>query len=152
EKTLRKTEDIDLIDLQGRVQKLLDAVNNVAANVNQVDFKGISTNAATLLAEARDTNRGLQAALTNAQATITDARTAINGADVPAISRQTQALEARISSAAVELRHVLASVDTGELNGSLSNIRNATDELIVLLHNIEQRPSSVLFSKSPQPV
>jgi ABC-type transporter Mla subunit MlaD len=152
ETTLRKSESLDLADLQARVRKLLDSVNRLADNINQIDFKNIGTNAGALVAELRDTNRGLQKTLTNAQETLTDARNAVNGADVPAISRQTLALEARISAAATEFRHVLASIDTGELNGSLANIRNATDELIVLLHDIEQRPSSVIFSKSPEPV
>ena len=47
---------------------------------------------------------------------------------------------------------MLASVDTGELNSSLANVRAATDELIVLVHNLDQRPSSVIFSKPPKPL
>jgi hypothetical protein len=43
-------------------------------------------------------------------------------------------------------------VDTGELNSTLVNVRAATDELVLLLHNLEQRPSSVLFSKPPKPL
>jgi hypothetical protein len=43
-------------------------------------------------------------------------------------------------------------VDTGELNSSLANVRVATDELITLIHDLEQRPSSLLFSKSPKPL
>jgi hypothetical protein len=42
-------------------------------------------------------------------------------------------------------------VDTDELNASLANVRAATEELTVLLHNLQQRPSSVLFSKPPKP-
>jgi len=70
---------------------------------------------------------------------------------LPGVSRDTTALLAKLSSAATELRRVLASVDTGELNSSLANVRAATDELIVLIHDLEQRPSSVIFSKSPRP-
>ena len=62
------------------------------------------------------------------------------------------ALVAKLSSTALELRRVLAGVDTGELNASLANVQVATDELIVLIHKLEERPSSVLFSKSPHPV
>jgi hypothetical protein len=145
EKTLRHTEDLDLGELLGRAQHLIDAADRLAGNINEVDFKQLGTNAGSLLTNAnslaldlRDTNHRLQ--------------TVINGVDLPAIQRDTAALEARLSSAALELRHVLASVDTGELNGSLVNIRNASDELIVLLHTLEQRPSSVLFSKPPEPV
>jgi hypothetical protein len=145
EKSLRRVEDLDVAGLLDRAKTLIDAANRLAGNVNQIDFAHLGTNAGSLLVEFRETTRGLQR-------TIDDAQIAINGADLPAVSRNTTAMEAKISSAAVELRRVLASVDTGELNSSLANIRAATDELIVLLHNLEQRPSSVLFSKPPKPV
>jgi hypothetical protein len=138
-------EDLDLAGLLSRAKSLIDAANRLAENVNQIDFNQLGTNAASLIVELRETNRGLQR-------TIADAQNAINGADLPAVSRSTTDLEAKLSSAAIELRRVLASVDTGELNGSLANVRAATDELIVLIHNLEQRPSSIIFSKPSKPL
>lgn len=145
EKNLLRVEDLDLAGLLDRAKTLIDAANRLAGNVNQVDFNQLGTNATSLIVEFRETSRGLQR-------TLADLQNAVNGADLPAISRDTAALEARLSGAAVELRHVLASVDTGELNSSLANVRAATDELILLLHNLEQRPSAVLFSKPPKPL
>jgi ABC-type transporter Mla subunit MlaD len=145
EKSLRHTEDLDLADLLDRVNKLIDAANRLAGDIDQVDFKQLGTNAISLVVEFRETTRGFQR-------TLTDAQNAINGADLPAVSRDTVALVAKLSSAALELRQFLASVDTGELNSSLANVRAATDELMVLIHDLEQRPSSVLFSKSPKPL
>ncbi|HXP62638.1 MAG TPA: MlaD family protein [Dongiaceae bacterium] len=145
ETTLSHVQDLDLAELQARANKLLDAASRLAGNLNQVDFQQLGTNASSLVVEVRQTNRGLQRALA-------DAQNAINGADLPALSRDTAALEAKLSAAALQLRHLLASVDTGELNSSLANIRAATDELVVLLHDLEQRPSSVLFSRAPKPV
>ncbi len=138
-------EKVDLSEVLNRAKTLIDTANRLAENINQIDFKQIGTNAGSLIVEFRETNRGIQR-------TLADAQTAINGADLPAIGRSTAALEAKLSDAAVELRHVLASVDTGELNDSLANVRAATDELIVLLHELQQRPSSVLFSKPPKPL
>ncbi len=145
EKSLGHAENLDLTGLLDRAKILIDAANRLAGNVNQVDFKQLGTNAGSLIVEFRETNRGLQR-------TLADAQNAVNGADLPAISRDTAALVAKLSGAALELRQVLASVDTGELNGSLANVRAATDELVLLLHNLEQRPSSVLFSKPPKPL
>jgi len=145
EVNLSRLEDVDLSEVLNRAKTLIDTANRLAENVNQIDFKQIGTNAGSLIAELRETNHGLQQ-------TLADAQTAINGADLPAISRDTAALEAKLSDAAVELRHVLANVDTGELNDSLANVRAATDELVVLLHDLQQRPSSVLFSKPPKPL
>jgi len=145
EKNLSLLENVDLSEVLNRAKTLIDTANRLAENVNQIDFKQIGTNAGSLIAELRETNHGLQQ-------TLADAQTAINGADLPAISRDTAALEAKLSDAAVELRHVLANVDTGELNDSLANVRAATDELVVLLHDLQQRPSSVLFSKPPKPL
>jgi hypothetical protein len=71
---------------------------------------------------------------------------------LPGFRQDTAGLVAKLSSAALEFRRVLASVDTGEVNSSLANVRAATDELMVLLYNLQQRPSSVLFSKPPKPL
>jgi ABC-type transporter Mla subunit MlaD len=145
EKSLSHAEDLDLAGLLDQAKTLIEAADRLATNVNHIDFQQLGTNASSLIVEFRETSRGLQR-------TLADAQSAINGADLPTISRDTAALEARLSSAAMELRQVLASVDTGELNSSLANVRAATDELIVLVHNLEQRPSAVIFSKPPKPL
>jgi ABC-type transporter Mla subunit MlaD len=145
EKSLQHVENLDFADLLDRANKLIDAANRLAGNANQIDFKALGTNASSLLVDFRETTHGLQR-------TLVDAQTAINGADLPGVSRDITALLAKLSSAATELRHLLASVDTRELNSSLANVRAATDELIALIHDLEQRPSSLLFSKSPRPV
>ena len=145
EKSLGRAEDLDFAELLDRAKTLIDAGNRLAGNVNQVDFKQLSTNAVSLLVEFRETASHLQQ-------TLTDAQKAINGADLPGFRRDTAELEVKLSGAALELRRVFASVDTGELNSSLANVRAATDELTVLLHHLEQRPSSVLFSKPPKPL
>jgi len=144
EKSLGRVQELDFAGLLERAKVLIDAANHLAGSVDQVNFARLGTNADSLILEFRETARGLQR-------TVSDAQTAINGADLPAISRDTTALIARLSGAATELHHVLASLDTGELNSSLANVRTATDELILLLHELQQRPSSVLFSKSPHP-
>jgi phospholipid/cholesterol/gamma-HCH transport system substrate-binding protein len=144
EKTLSRTEDLDFSALLNRTQKLIETANRTVENINRIDFDHLGTNASSFVVELRETNRGLQR-------TLAEAQDAIRGADLTAVSRDAQALETRLSSAAIELRRVLASVDTGELNTSLANVRSATEELTVLLHNLEQRASSVLFSKPPKP-
>jgi hypothetical protein len=145
EKSLSHAEDLDLADLFRRANRLIDAADRLAGDIDQVDFKQLGTNAVSLIVEFRETNRGLQH-------TLADAQNAIEGADLPALSRDADALEAKLSGTVLELRHVLASVDTGELNNSLANVRAATDELISLLHELDARPSSVLFSKAPKPL
>ena len=145
EKTLALTANLDLPALINRTQNLIETANRLVTNINQIDFNRMGTNANSLVLELRESNRDLQH-------TLADAQDAIKGADLPTVSREAQALEARLSSTAIELRRELSSVDTGELNASLANIRAATEELTVLLHTLEQRPSSVLFSKAPKPV
>ncbi len=151
ENTLTSVETLDLPGLLDRTQKLIEMANRLVQNINRVDFDNLGTNASSLIVELRETNRGLQRTVADAQRTLAEAQGAIKGADLPDVSRDARALEARLSAAATELRRVLASVDTVELNASLANIRAATDELTILLHNLEQRPSAVLFSKPPRP-
>jgi paraquat-inducible protein B len=145
EKSLGHLEELDLAELLDRAKALVGAGNRLADNINRVDFSRLGTNADALIVEFRETTHSLQQTLSAAQH-------AIDGADLPAVSHEAAALVAKLSSAALELRRVLAGVDTGELNASLANIQVATDELIVLIRNLEDRPSSVLFSKSPNPV
>jgi len=144
ENSLSHVETLDLADVMARAQKLIDMANRLVANINQIDFNHLGTNAGALLVEVRVTNHDLQR-------TLADAQDAIKGADLPTVSRDTQALEARLTSAATELRRLLTSVDKDDLNASLANVRAATEELTLLLHNLQQRPSSVLFSKPPKP-
>lgn len=144
ELSLYHAENIDFAAFLDRAKALIEAANRVADHVDQVDFKQLGTNANTLISEFRESNRGLQR-------TLADAQDAIKGADLPELSRQTAALEAKLASAALQLRHLLASVDTGELNASLANVRAATDELVGLIDKLQRRPSSVLFSRGPKP-
>jgi phospholipid/cholesterol/gamma-HCH transport system substrate-binding protein len=151
ENTLAHTEELDMGALVERTQKLIETANRLVTNINQIDFNNIGTNAGSFIVELRETNRGLQKTLADARRTLAVATNAIVGADLATVSRDTQAMEDHLSDAAIELRRTLASVDTGELNNSLANVRAATEELTVLLHNLKERPSAVLFSKPPHP-
>jgi len=145
EKSMTHVETLDLAGLLARANKLIEAGDRVASNISQIDFKQLGTNADGLIADFRDTARRLQQ-------TLSDAQSAINGADLPAISRDARALVAKLSTVSLELRRVLAGVDTGELNRALEDLRTAADEAVVLIHDLEQRPSSLFFSKYPNPV
>jgi phospholipid/cholesterol/gamma-HCH transport system substrate-binding protein len=143
--SLSHVQTLDLAGLLDRANKLIAAADRVATNVNQINLNQLGTNADGLIAEFRDTARRLQQ-------TLSDAQGAINGANLPAVSGDARALVSKLSSDALELRRVLAGVDTGDLNRSLENVRAATDELVVLIQELEQRPASLLFSKYPKPV
>jgi phospholipid/cholesterol/gamma-HCH transport system substrate-binding protein len=145
EKSLTHVEALDLAGLLDRANKLIEAADHVTRNVNQINFNQLSTNADGLIAEFRDAARRLQQ-------TLSDAQGAINGANLPAISGDARALASKLSGVALELRRVLAGVDTGQLNRALGDVRAAADELVVLIHDLEQRPSSLFFSKYPTPV
>jgi ABC-type transporter Mla subunit MlaD len=145
EKSLGHVENLDLAGLIDRVKTLVDAGNRLVNHIDQIDFKHLGTNVDSLLVDLHENSGDIRK-------TLADAQTAIKGADLPRLSQDTRALEAKLSSAAQELRRLLAGVNTGELNSSLANVRVATDELIVLIHDLEQRPSSLLFSKPPGPL
>jgi ABC-type transporter Mla subunit MlaD len=152
EKSLWQVQNLDVSNALARAEKLIDAAGQLVANINQVNFNQLGTNANSLVVEFRQTNRGLQQTLARAQDAIKDADGAIHGADLPDISRDTVTLEENISRATADLRRLLNGVDTVELNNSLANVRSATDELTVLLHTLRQQPSAVVFSKPPKPV
>jgi ABC-type transporter Mla subunit MlaD len=66
EKSLRHAENLDFADLLDRANKLIDAANNLAGNVNQIDFKELSTNAVSLIVDFRETTHSLQRTLADA--------------------------------------------------------------------------------------
>lgn len=144
QKTLRNLETVDFSNLVGRLDNVLGSARQLVTNVDQIDFNKLGTNANALVAELRDSNKRLRATLAEAQA-------AIKGTDLPTVGHNTQATEARISNAAEELHRVLAGLDAGNLKETMANLRDATDQLNVLLSELKQQPSSILFSKPPLP-
>jgi ABC-type transporter Mla subunit MlaD len=144
EKSLKSLEKVDFAVIAAGVNKVLDSAGQLVTNVDQVNFDKLGTNANALVTELRDTNARLQATLAEAQA-------AVKGTDLPALGRNTQALEARLNVVADELHRVLASLDSGDLKETLANTRGTTEQLSVLISELRQRPSSVIFSKPPPP-
>jgi ABC-type transporter Mla subunit MlaD len=144
EKITRSLEKVDFPAVFVRVDKVLDSADQLVTNVDQVDFRKLGTNANILVAELRETNERLQATLAEAQG-------AIKGTDLPAIGRNTQALEASLSDAAGELRRVLTRLDAGNLDETLANAREAAEQLNGLLSELKQQPSRIIFSKPAPP-
>jgi ABC-type transporter Mla subunit MlaD len=144
EKTLRNLEKVDLPAIVTRLDNLLDSANHLVTDVDKVNFDGLGTNANALVTDLRDTNVRLQA-------TLADARAAIKGTDLPGVGRHTQELEARLKDVADEFHKVLANLNSGNLNETLANARDATERLNVLLNDLKDQPSSIIFSKPPLP-
>jgi ABC-type transporter Mla subunit MlaD len=144
EKITRSLEKVDFPAVAARVDKVLDSADQLVTNADQVDFRKLGTNANSLVVELRDTNTRLQATLAEAQG-------AIKGADAPAISHSTLALETRLSDVAGQLNLLLAGLDAADLNETLMNARKATEQLDDLLRELKQQPSRILFSKPAPP-
>jgi ABC-type transporter Mla subunit MlaD len=142
QKLLRKFQELDLSNTLARVDKVLDSADHLVNHVDQVDFVALGKKANALVAELRDTNVRLQA-------TLGDAQEAIKGTDLPAVGRRAQELEARVTDLANELQKAVAGLDTGSLNTTLANAREATARLNDLLGTLKQQPSRIIFSKAP---
>jgi hypothetical protein len=144
ERITKSLEKVDFPDAVARLDKVLGSADQFITNADRVDFDRLGTNANALVAELRDTNLRLQATLAEAQG-------AVKGIDLPAMGRNTQALEARLSEVAGELQRVLGSLDSNDLSETLANARTATKQLNALLSELKQQPSSLLFSEPPPP-
>jgi ABC-type transporter Mla subunit MlaD len=144
ERIAKNLEKVDFPRITARLDKVLVSADQFITNFDQMDFKKLGTNANALVAELRDTNVRLKAAITEAQ-------NAVKTTDLPAIGRNTQALEARLSDIAGQLQRILASVDSDDLSETLANARAATQQLNGLLTELKQQPSSLLFSEPPPP-
>ncbi len=144
ERITKNLEKVDFPIIGARVDKVLGSADRLITNLDQVDFNKFGTNANALVAELRDTNARLQA-------TLAEAQQAIQGTDISAIGRTTQALEARLGEVAGQLNSLLAGLDAEDLNETLINARKATGQLNDLLRELRKQPSRILFSKPAPP-
>lgn len=144
QKILRTVEELNLSNTVARADKLLDSSQHLVNEVGRVDFVTLGKNANTLVADLRETNVRLLA-------TLADAREAIKGTDLPAVGRRAQELETRLSELAGELQKAVSGVDTGSLNATLANAREATARLNEVMGRLKQQPSSIIFSRPPPP-
>jgi|YNPNPStandDraft_1061719.scaffolds.fasta_scaffold05964_3 phospholipid/cholesterol/gamma-HCH transport system substrate-binding protein len=139
-----KLKDLDVVGVAAEVKATIRDIGQLARSK---EVKGILTQlertAANLAfvtgrVEKSKSAGTLQDTLTDARATLKEARQALN-----ALTREVEALKVG------ELRGQMAQI-TRDLRGTSQNVKQASETLEQLLERLYQRPSDVLFGKPPR--
>lgn len=144
QKTLHNASQVDFATLTGSIQHDLDhadrmmnrveaglsAADRLVGNLNAVNYRELSTNANALLTQVRAELKEMHLAKVSG-----DADHALLG----------------LNGTIYDLDLVLANLDTGSFNDTLSNLRLASSELNDTLYNLHKYPSGFLLGSPPPP-
>lgn len=145
QQTLQKAAQIDFASLSGslqrdlgaaerlmdRVERDLGGAEELVGHLNEVNFKGLATNADGL---------------------ITQLRNDVSQMRLAKLSNDADELLVGVKGTMRHLDLVVANLDTGSLNDALANARLATKELDETLRKLKQYPAGFLFGKPPATV
>jgi hypothetical protein len=142
EKTLHNLQQLDFSNINQSVLYDLKSAGKVLDRAGQVDFAGISTNAADLLADLRSSNTELHSLLKNTDDTVDNMKLQKLTGDIDNLVGQLQ-------STVLNLKRNLANVDFDSLNQTLENARRALDQANEVLSQLKQYPSGFIFGSPP---
>lgn len=138
-------------DLQNKVAKLLDKINNLAIDktVNEVNGS---------LKELRETLKSAQNLLANTNQTMQNANKAVNQANKLMGQPATQNLPKEINASLSELRKTLQGVSPQspmyqDVQQTLQSIDNTLKDVKPLVQTLKEKPNSLIFnSNSTDPI
>jgi ABC-type transporter Mla subunit MlaD len=142
EKMLRNLQQLDFSNINRLVQYDLKSAGHVLDKAGEIDFKGISTNANSLLAELRSSNVKLKSLLGDTDDTV-------NKMKLQKLSGDVDGLIAQLQTTVVNLQRNLANVDFDALNQTLENARHALQTMDEVLSQLKQYPSGFIFGNPP---
>jgi ABC-type transporter Mla subunit MlaD len=149
EDVFNQLQSIDFIKIANGVERLIDSIDR---KVEQVPLDKISTNAAQLLTEVRDSNRQIQQLLGRPEinSALKDLAGAVASfrrtAEAPALTNSVIQLERTLR----RLDQVVAGKDD-DLGAALSNLRTLTENLKELSENAKRFPAYLFFGEPPRP-
>ncbi len=145
ETSLRSIARIDIGRIGNQLNTVLESVNLLVKDIDKLNFERVGNDLAELVNELKESNEELQLL-------ITDARTSVNGMELPKVSadvRQTladlQGSIDRLDSALDEVRQLRV----GSLNDTVESIRTAADRLGDSIDRLAEDPPGFFFGKPP---
>jgi len=142
---LQKAAQIDFASLAGSLQRDLDAAEKLMSRL-EGDLGG----AEKLLGQLDEVDyKGLA---TNANALVTQLRGDLSQMRLAKLSNDADGLIADVKGTMHHLDLVVANLDTGSLNDALGYVRLATKDLDETLHRLKQYPAGFLLGKPPAAV
>lgn len=142
QKALHQLEHLDIAALNQTAEADLKSVSRVLDKVEQVDLEKLSTNAAALLLEIRQSNARLQSFIADTDGTLKKLQ-------LEKLTRDADALVGQLQEMIGKLEPGLASVDFDSLNQTLARAREAIQNMDEVLNELKQYPSGFIFGQPP---
>jgi ABC-type transporter Mla subunit MlaD len=130
QKTLHNVGQLDIRALNSSIERTLATAERLIAHLDEVNFRGIATNADGLITQLRSDLKDMQLAkvANDADETLKGVKATLGRVDM-----------------------VLDNVDTASLNDSLANMRLATKDLDDTLRKLQKYPAGFLLGRPPPP-
>jgi len=130
QKTLHNVGQLDIRALNDSLERTLATADKLIAHLDEVNFRGIATNADGLISQLRGSLKDMQLAKV-----ANDADETLKGV---------KATLGRVDT-------LIDNVDTAALNDSLANMRLATKDLDDTLRKLQKYPAGFFLGKAPPP-
>ena len=145
EKSLRNVEQIDFEDINRLVHDDLKSAGRVLNKADQLDLKGLSTNADALLTELRDRNTKLQSVIKDTDETVKRIR-------LEKLAKDLDGLVVQLQNTVAGLQPGLANIDFNAVNQTLANARRTIRDMDDVLSELKSYPSGFIFGSPPPAV
>ena len=122
--------------------ELLDQIEKFLGKVDQVDFAGISTNAASLITDLRDSNVKLKTFLQ-------DTDDSVKKMQLEKLAKNMDGLVARLGKTVDQLQPGLSNIDFDALNQTLETAHRTVHDMDDVLLDLKQYPSGFLWGSPP---
>jgi len=144
-KTLHNLDQLDIHKLGGLLDRDLDAAGKLLGHLDEVNFRGLVTNADALITDARG-------ASANVNALVADLRGEVKELHLGKVSGDADELIVDAKGTIHQLDLVIGNLDTVSLNAALANIRLSSKDLDETLRKLKEYPAGFLFGAPPPSV
>ena len=148
-KALRRLDRIDVTALTQMAQTDLKSVGRVLDKVERVDLDSLSTNATALLQEVRVSNAKVENLIDDADGTVKKLQLEKLTRDADVLITHADVLITQLQDTVSKLEPELTSIDFDSLNQTLTEARQAIQNMNDVLDELKQYPSGFIFGKPP---
>jgi ABC-type transporter Mla subunit MlaD len=139
---LHRVERLDVTALNQLASTDLKSLGRVLGRVEQVDLENLSTNAAALLVELRQSNVKIKNL-------IDDTDDTVKKLQLEKLTKDADALVEQLRDTIGKLEPGLTSVDFDSLNQTLAKARQAIQNINDVLSELKEYPSGFIFGEPP---
>ncbi len=144
EQSLRKLSQVDFQRLSASLDRDLLGTGKLIEHLDTIDFSRLGTNTDALVSQWRGVS-------TNLASLLAEVRGTLQGIHLDQTSERANGLMIQLQTTLRQLDAALAAVDVASLNETLESLRRTSTQLDGTLHELKQYPSGFFFGSPPPP-